>query len=86
MRECEEMARRLQAVVDGEAVSPEERVALERHVEACAPCTADAETIRSLKEAIARVASRPDPAVRARLGELLDELRCGNLPEGRDDD
>lgn len=79
-RLCEEAARRIQELVDGEVPSGSERRRLERHVESCAPCGAGAETIRELKEAIARVGSRTDPQVKARLVELLAGLREGRVP------
>ena len=77
---CAEAAARLQELVDGEIPSEAERAELQRHVEECPPCGAGADTIRELKEAIARVGSRPDPAVRARLGELMGARREGRCP------
>ncbi len=76
---CEEARRRIQEVVDGEVPAERERRRLERHVEECAPCGAEASTIREIKDALARVGGEPDANVKERLTELLDEIRSGTV-------
>lgn len=65
---CAQTGDRIQEIVDGELPPGRGRGELIRHLEACARCQQGAESVRELKQAIARVGSAPDE-------ELLDRLR-----------
>ena len=66
---CRQTAARIQEIVDGEVESAKAAKILERHLDACGHCHDEADAIRSLKEAIARVGCDADP-------ELVDRLRA----------
>ncbi|HVM40903.1 MAG TPA: zf-HC2 domain-containing protein [Acidimicrobiia bacterium] len=83
-RICMAAHERMQELVDGELPEGRQRRVLEEHVERCAPCGTDAGELQALKEAIRRVGSEPDPAVKARLVAFLDEVRGGSAPREGD--
>lgn len=83
-RLCIEAHRRIDEIIDAEVPAGRKRRQLERHVDACLACGADAGTLRQLKEAVGRVGARPDPEVKARILDLVDEIRAGRI--ARDDD
>lgn len=78
-RLCDEARDRIDEIIDAEIPSLRKRARLERHVEACVNCGANAESIRQLKEAVARVGRDPDPQVKARLLEAVDRVRSGDV-------
>lgn len=68
---CEEALRLLAAFLDGELDS-EERVDVERHLDACRSCYSRAEFERRLQAQLATLGRRePDPAFAARLQGLV---------------
>lgn len=77
---CNETRDRVQELVDGEVLHPTERARLVQHLEACVRCGAEADEIRQLKEAIARVGSDADAAVVGRLKDLARRLCEGAEP------
>lgn len=64
---CLRTAERIEEIVDGELPPGKAARALEKHLEACPPCHQEADVIRTLKAAIARVSSDADPDVVRRL-------------------
>jgi anti-sigma factor RsiW len=66
---CARAAERIQEIVDGEIPPSKAAKELERHLAECPPCYREAETIRSLKQAIVRVSGEADP-------ETVDRLRA----------
>jgi anti-sigma factor RsiW len=75
---CLRTAGCIEAIVDGELPPGKAARTLERHLEACPPCHQEADVIRTLKAAIARVSSEADPDVVRRL-----EAYAKGLCEGR---
>lgn len=75
---CERTAERIDEIVDGEVPPGKAARLLERHLEACPPCHQEADVLRKLKVAIARVSSDADPDVVRRL-----EAYAKGLCEGR---
>jgi anti-sigma factor RsiW len=71
---CSRVAERLQEIVDGELPPGKAARALERHLIECPPCHQEAEVLRTLKQAIARVSGEADPEVVARLQALARQL------------
>ena len=70
---CRRTLRELQSYLDGEVdVDAAWRVA--RHLSRCEDCFADADTIRAIKDALARLRTAPDGAALARLRDLLATL------------
>lgn len=70
---CRRTARDLQSYLDGEAdVDTAWRIA--RHLSRCEDCFADADTIRAIKDAIARLRVAPNDDGLARLRLLLATL------------
>lgn len=65
---CDRIADLLSPYVDGE-LAPGERPEVDAHLVGCAPCSGHVASMRSLKHAIARLASREEPpgAIRARV-------------------
>lgn len=75
---CQETHDRIQEIVDGEIGGSRAERILERHIEACTACNADAQILRELKQAIARVASTADPELVGRLEDLAQRLCRGH--------
>lgn len=75
---CEKIADFLSPYVDGE-LAPRERSEVDAHLASCASCQEQVTSVRSLKHAIARLASSEEPpgAVRARVEALRLALRFG---------
>lgn len=71
---CAQTGERIQEIVDGELLPGEGRDELVRHLEACVRCRQGAESIRELKEAVARVGSAPDEELLRRLHETATQL------------
>lgn len=70
---CRRTLRELQSYVDGEADADSAwRVA--RHLSRCEDCFGDADTIREIKDTLARLRMAPDGAALARLRGLLAAL------------
>lgn len=74
---CHQTAERIQEIVDGEFPVSRKLRLLERHLAACGYCRVQAETIRQLKQAIARVGCEADRATVARLEDLARRLCQG---------
>ncbi len=75
---CSRAAERIEEIVDGELPPGKAARALERHLEVCPPCHAEADVLRALKVAIARVSGEGDPEVVARLQAYAKGLCEGN--------
>lgn len=71
---CAQAAERIQEIVDGEVPPGKAARDLERHLKECPPCHQEAETLRTLKQAIARVSSDADPETVDRLNDLARRL------------
>ncbi|MBW3619502.1 MAG: zf-HC2 domain-containing protein [Actinobacteria bacterium] len=70
---CRRALRDLQTYLDGEADRDTSwRVA--RHLSRCEDCFGDADTIRAIKDAVARLRVAPDAGALVRLRRLLDTL------------
>lgn len=76
---CNRAAERIQEIVDGELPPSKAAKALERHLIECPPCLQEAEALRTLKDAVARVSGDADPETVERLRALGRQL-C-NRPE-----
>jgi anti-sigma factor RsiW len=76
---CRQTAERIEEIVDGELPPTKAARVLEQHLIDCPPCRDEAEVVRALKGAIARVSGEADPEVVDRLQDLARRL-C----EGRD--
>lgn len=68
---------RIQQIVDGEIGPGRAEQVLTKHLEACKSCDQEAEAIRELKEAIARVSWNADPTLVASLEDLAKRLCRG---------
>ncbi|MGH7856572.1 MAG: anti-sigma factor family protein [Candidatus Binatia bacterium] len=75
MKLCHATAERIQEIVDGELPPSRKVRLLERHLAACERCQGEAEIVRQLKRAIARVANEADPGMVGRLNDLA-QLLC----------
>lgn len=73
---CRRTLAELQTYLDGEA-DPGAASLVARHLSDCEDCYGDAEVIRSVKEAVARLRVAPDPATMVRLRQLVAALRDG---------
>jgi anti-sigma factor (TIGR02949 family) len=74
---CEEALRLLAAYLDGE-LEPEDRVEVERHLDACRTCYSRAEFERRLQSELSTLGRRePDPAFGARLQGLIRRFTHG---------
>jgi hypothetical protein len=71
---CMKTHEKLQQIVDGEIGPGRAEQVLAKHLDACRSCNADAEVIRDLKAAIARVSAQADPAMVTRLEDLAKQL------------
>ena len=78
---CRKTTHRIQEIVDGEIGGTRAARILERHAHACRSCNAEAEVIRELKDAIARVDRQADAELVARLEALARDLCEGRRPE-----
>lgn len=76
---CMQTHERIQEIVDGEIGPTRAEKILEKHLDACRSCNAEADAIRELKDAISRVAGTADPDLVASL-EVLAQRLC----EGHD--
>lgn len=73
MSPCRRVLRELQSYLDGEADADTAwRVA--RHLSRCDGCFADADTVRAIKQAVARLRVAPDGDALARLRRLVENL------------
>ena len=70
---CRETYIHIQEIVDGEITAAKAKQ-LTVHLSECPPCELEAETIRGLKQAIARVSCEADPQLVQRLDELARRL------------
>ena len=70
---CRETYVHIQEIVDGEMTAVKAKV-LSRHLSECPPCELEAEAIKGLKQAIARVGCEADPQLVQRLDELARKL------------
>lgn len=71
---CRRALERVQQIVDDEMPSPKERLELLGHLDACTTCGVEAEAVREMKIAIARVGSGTDAEIVQRLRDLADRL------------
>lgn len=74
---CAQAAERIQEIVDGEVPAGKAARALEHHLQECPPCHQEAEVLRTLKQAIARVSSEADRETVDRLNRLAQRLCRG---------
>ena len=61
---CAQTVERIQEIVDGEIGPGKAEQVLKKHLDACQSCNAEADVIRELKIAIARVSNEADPELR----------------------
>jgi hypothetical protein len=71
---CAKTHEKLQQIVDGEIGPGRAEQVLAKHLDACKSCNADADVIRDLKGAIARVSAQADPELVGRLEDLAKRL------------
>ncbi len=71
---CAKTHERIQEIVDGEIGPGRAEQVLKRHLEACKSCDGEADVIRDLKIAIARVGNDADPKLVATLEALARKL------------
>jgi anti-sigma factor RsiW len=71
---CQRTHEKLQQIVDGEIGPARAEQVLAKHLDACKSCDADAQVIRDLKVAIARVSSKADAQLVGRLEDLAKQL------------
>jgi anti-sigma factor RsiW len=74
---CAQTVERIQEIVDGEIAPGHAEQVLTRHLEACRSCNAEADVIRELKVAIARVSDEADPQCVRKLEDLARRLASG---------
>lgn len=74
---CRKAIEQIHEIVDGEIRGSKATKVLTRHLEACQRCHGEAEVVRSLKQAIARVSAEADPEFVSRLEELGRRLCDG---------
>jgi anti-sigma factor RsiW len=77
---CRKTMAHVQEIVDGEIPPGRAATILERHIEACPPCKVEAESIRMLKAAVARVMPEADAECVERLNNLARRLCQGQVP------
>ncbi len=70
---CKETYNHIQEIVDGEITAAKAKQ-LASHLSECPPCELEAEAIKGLKQAIARVGCEADPQLVQRLDELARKL------------
>jgi len=78
---CMKTHERIQEIVDGEIGPARAEQVLRKHLDACRSCNAEADVIRDLKVAIARVSKDADPACVNKLEDLARRLCDGSFPE-----
>ena len=79
---CARTVARVQEIVDGEIGPGRAEHVLKEHLDACRSCGHEAEVIRELKVAIARVAVDADPECVRKLEDLARRLSEGqDVPE-----
>jgi anti-sigma factor RsiW len=71
---CQRAAEQIHEIVDGELRPGKATKTLERHLDACRSCHGEAEVIRALKQAIARVGCDADPEFVRRLEHFARQL------------
>jgi anti-sigma factor RsiW len=71
---CKKVADHVQEIVDGELPPGRALKHLEEHIDLCPPCAKEAETLKALKAAIARVGAEPDAQCVAKLHDLAQRL------------
>ncbi|HVM40144.1 MAG TPA: zf-HC2 domain-containing protein [Acidimicrobiia bacterium] len=74
--DCREIARVLQAHLDGELAAADAAEVAE-HLGECPPCDVEAETYREIKTALRRTANSLPPDMVQRLRRYCDELTAG---------
>lgn len=74
---CAKTVDRIQEIVDGEIGPGKAEQVLKRHLDACQSCNAEADVIRDLKAAIARVSAEADPGCVKKLEDLARRLSQG---------
>lgn len=78
---CEEARSRIDEIVDDEMPVGQKRRRLEHHIGACAECGHAEDTTREIKAAVARVGRDPDEQVKAKLLDLVDQIRTGEVSQ-----
>ncbi|HEC08262.1 MAG TPA: zf-HC2 domain-containing protein [Acidimicrobiales bacterium] len=79
-RECAQVAKVLQAYLDGEA-DDTTAAAVSAHLETCRHCGMEAQAFASLKESLRR-STAPDRATRTRLQEFAERVSAGEIEVG----
>lgn len=79
--DCREVARLLQAFLDGEIADPL-AVPVADHLQACLTCGMEADTYRWLRAAVAGLARADDPRQLRRLQRFVEALASGEGPVG----
>jgi anti-sigma factor RsiW len=74
---CRQTLERVQEIVDGEIPHGHTARVLSKHLHACKRCGEEAEAMRTLKIAIARVCGECDPDAVAKLESLAQQLLEG---------
>jgi anti-sigma factor RsiW len=74
---CAKTIDKLQEIVDGEIGPGRAEAVLKKHLDACQSCNAEADVIRELKAAIARVGAEADPGCVKKLEDLARRLAEG---------
>jgi hypothetical protein len=74
---CAQTVERIQEIVDGEIGPDKAGQVLKKHLDACQSCNAEADVIRELKIAIARVSNEADPGCVKKLEDLARRLAEG---------
>jgi anti-sigma factor RsiW len=77
---CAKTVDRIQEIVDGEIEPGRAGEVLRKHLDACRSCNAEADVIRELKVAIARVSDEADPGCVKKLEDLARRLAAGTGP------
>lgn len=78
-KRCAEARDRIHELIDAEMPAGRKRERIAEHLDSCVACGATADEIRALKDAVARVGHDPDPQVKARLTQIVDEIRKGEV-------
>lgn len=78
-KRCAEARDRIHELIDAEMPAGRKRERIAAHLDSCVACGATADEIRALKDAVSRVGRDPDPQVKARLSQIVDEIRKGEV-------
>jgi anti-sigma factor RsiW len=78
---CAQALSHLHEIVDEELSDDRADTRLRQHLGDCRSCTSHVESMRELKDAVARVQRSCDPELSARLMRLADDLVHGDGPE-----